>query len=190
MTDKKPFLESEEIYLREFQKEDIYNGYQDWINDPDVNNFLDVGSFPQPLESLENYYNAHIDNKNIVMFAIIEKETGKHIGNARVYGIKWVHRCGSRGIMIGDKSAWGKGYGLQVINLVSKYAFEILNLNKLSSVTVGGNVGIHKVNERAGYKKEGVIRELFYRDGKYYDAYYYGLTKTDYCENIKPSLDG
>ena len=104
------------------------------------------------------------------------------IGTARVHSIDWVARKAYRGIMIGDRSCWGKGYGLEVINLISQYAFEYLNLNRLKSPTIADNVGVNKVNERAGYTQEGIGRQEYFRDGKYHDSVYWGLLKADYMK--------
>jgi len=177
---KKAFLIGDRIYLRPFERTDLEGPYQDWINDPDVNHFLAAGAYPLSNDDLVAYYESNLKSDKQIFFAVVEKDTGKHIGSARIYNINWIYRKACRGIMIGDKTTWKKGYGLEVINLISAYAFNTLNLNKLISMTVEDNIGVRKVNERAGYKQEGLIRSEFYRDGKYYDLLYWGLLRSDY----------
>ncbi len=82
--------------------------------------------------------------------------------------------------MIGDKEFWGKGYALDIIQLLNLYGFEYLNLNKIISSTVTDNEAVQKLNIKAGYTKEGIGRQEFYRDGKYYDRVYWGLLKSEY----------
>lgn len=119
----------------------------------------------------------------LYFFAVVEKESGKHIGNARLHSIDWVDRKAIRGIMIGERSVWGQGYGLEVISLLSEYAFERLNFNKLKSFTLVENIGVQKVNEKAGYKIEGEARDEFFSKGKYHNVLYWGLLKSDYLKN-------
>ncbi len=176
----KAFITGEHVYLRPVERDDLCGSYREWINDPEVVNFLATGAYPQTDDELIRYYEANINSRSQVIFAIVEKDSDTHIGNARIYGIDWLNRKAHRGIMIGEKSCWSKGYGREVINLLSVYAFETLNLRKLSSTTVGKNAGIIKVNESCGYRQEGVLREEFYRDGKYYDVVYWGFLRSEY----------
>lgn len=178
----KGYLIAQNVYLRPFERSDVNGPYRDWINDPEVIQFLASGTFPLTDDALLSYYESNISSNKQVLFAIIEKETDKHIGNARIYNVDWVNRKAHRGIMIGDKSCWSRGYGSEVINLISYYGFETLNLRKLSSTTVGDNVGIIKVNEKCGYRQEGRLREEFYRLGRYYDVVYWGFLKSEYLQ--------
>ncbi len=178
----KKFISGENVYLRPFERQDLEGPYREWINDPEVVHFLASGTWPQTDDALNAYYESNIANDRQVLFAIVEKSSDRHIGNARIYSIDWVNRKAHRGIMIGNKDCWSKGYGSEVINLLSVYAFETLNLRKLSSTTVGDNIGIIKVNEYCGYEKEGRLREEFFRDGIYNDVVYWGLLKNKYLE--------
>lgn len=177
---KKIFLEGKLVYLRALERQDLEGDYRIWINDREVTRFTEAGIFPANSDDLVRYFENNTNRNDVVMFAVIDKATGKHIGNARVYGISWVHRTCERGIMIGAKEYWGKGYGLETINLVSKYVFEYLNLNKVKSGTFAENIGVHKVNERAGYKREGEARQEVFCDGEYHDVINWGLLKSDY----------
>lgn len=174
----KPFLVGADIYLRPLERDDLTGEYRNWINDSEVTAFTSAGAFPITDDEMVWYYESNLKGA-AVLFAIVEASTGRHVGNARIYEIDWIARKASRGIML-NKPAWGKGYGLQVINLLSDYVFNTLGLNKLKSSTVVGNEGIKKVNERAGYKQEGLTKQEFYRGGRFYDMYVWGLTRDDY----------
>jgi len=182
---KKAFLESERLILRPFEAEDLTGPYRGWLNDHEVISHLASGTWPQSDDALRAYYERNLADSSNVMFMIVEKETEKDIGTARVYAINWVHRNARRGIMIGQKDCWGKGYGLEVINLISRYAFESLNLHKLTSETVGDNIAVHRVNEKAGYQREGVKRENFFRNGEWHDVICFGLLQSEWRDAQK-----
>lgn len=176
----KTFLKGEQIHLRPFEREDLNGDYRQWINDPEITHFLQVGTFPQTDDELRAYYEKCLNSNTVVFFAVIETKTGKHIGNAQIYDINWIHRTALRGIVLGDKNCWGKGYALEMIKLLNTYAFELLNLNKIISSTCVDNVAVQKLNAKAGYTNEGVGRQEFYRDGVYYDRVYWGMLKSEY----------
>jgi len=123
LNNPKIFLEGTKVYLRAFEKDDLDGDYRKWINDPEVTHYLQVGTFPQTDDDLRAYYERSSSSSTEVFFAIIEKESSKHIGNAQIYNINWIHRSALRGIMIGDKNCWGKGYALEVIQLLNTYTF-------------------------------------------------------------------
>jgi len=185
---KKVFLEGEKIYFRGFERGDLDGEYRNWINDTEVTHYIKVGTYPQTDDGLRAYFEKELASANSVLFAVVEKESGKHIGNSHIYDIDWVHRCALRAVVLGDKSCWGKGYALEVLQLLNQYAFEYLNLNKLISSTCSDNQAIQRLNEQAGYTREGVGRQEFFRDGKYYDRVYWGMLKSEYMAQRKQDI--
>lgn len=181
---EKQFLIGEKVYLRPFEREDIRGPYRQWINDFEITRYLTAGAFPYSDEELDAYFDDNLKDRNAVFFAIVEKNSHKIVGTTRIHSINWIHRNALRGIMI-DKQYWGKGYGSEAICLISVYAFEKLNLNKLKSHAFDDNIGVHKVNEKAGYKKEGTAIEEIFRDGQYHKIIYYGLLKSDFMKKQK-----
>ncbi|MEM6581673.1 MAG: GNAT family protein [Pseudomonadota bacterium] len=180
MKNKKLFLEGERIYFRGFEREDVQGEYRNWINDGEVTQYIKVGTYPQTDAALIDYCEKELGSSNSVLFAIIEKESGNHIGNSHIYDIDWVTRTALRAVVLGDKSCWGKGYALEVIQLLNRYGFEYLNLNKLISSTCSDNEAIQRLNTKAGYVKEGVGRQEFFRNGRYYDRIYWGMLRSEY----------
>lgn len=177
---QKPFLEGEKVYLRPLEREDLKGPYRNWINDHEVTRFIEAGNFPLTDEGMADFYEKNIKSPNSALFAIVEKSSGKHIGNAQVKDINWINRNATRGILLGDKTCWGKGYGFEVAQLLGAYAFERLNLNKLTSITIDGNEAVQKLNKRLGYTLDGRLREEFYCDGKYYTKAVWSILRSDY----------
>jgi RimJ/RimL family protein N-acetyltransferase len=78
---------------------------------------------------------------------------------------------------IGDRGAWGKGYGTEALRLALQYAFDELNLHRLTLTVIDYNERAIALYEKAGFRREGVFREFGQRDGKRYDMYLYGLLR-------------
>lgn len=174
-----PFIIGEKVYLRGLERSDLAGGYFNWLNDREVTKFLDSGIFPNTMEKMEEFYRSTAFSNDNVIFAIVDKETNKHIGNIKLGPIKWVSRVSPLGIMIGDKGFWGKGYAAEAIRLVVDYAFKRVNLHKVTAGIVAINDASLKAFEKAGFEIEGRAKSQFFYDGEYYDSLYLGIVSQD-----------
>ena len=71
--------------------------------------------------------------------------------------------------------AQGKGVASEALTLIKNYAFRTLNLNKLVASCSSNNIGSYKVLEKAGFMREGCLKQNSILNGKYIDDYIYGL---------------
>lgn len=71
--------------------------------------------------------------------------------------------------------AQGKGIASEALALIKNYAFTTLRLNKLVASCSSGNIGSYKVLEKAGFLREGCLKQNTILNGKYIDDYVYGL---------------
>ena len=72
MIKKIKFLKSKNIYLRPFLKKDLSLSYLKWINNRDINMFLETTRFPSSDKDLELFYKKNLNSKNcfFVLLAI------------------------------------------------------------------------------------------------------------------------
>ena len=180
-----PFIIGENIYLRGLQKSDLEGDYFDWLNDAEVTKFMDSGVFPNTIEKMEEFYRNTVMSSNNVIFAIVDKETDKHIGNIKLGPINWITGIATLGIMIGNKEFWGKGYGTEAIKLVLDYAFKRLNLHKVTAGIAAIHQASIKAFQGAGFEIEAQLKSQFFLDGKYYDSLYLGITREDYLKKSR-----
>lgn len=155
------------VYLRPLLKSDINLTYLSWINDPEVTKYMETGRFPVTMEQLEKYYEKMTNSPNHVIFAVIETETDKHIGNIALNDINWIHSNAYLGIMIGDKESWNKGYGTEAIELITDYAFMKLNIMKVSAGMYAKHDASIRAFEEAGFEKEAELRKELYLNNTY-----------------------
>lgn len=184
ISSSKAFLVGERLYLRPLLKSDITERYLSWLNDAEVMKYIETGKFPVTKKDLEEFYKKIKSSKIDIMFAIIDKEHELHIGNIKLGGINWVHRFADLGIMIGDKAYWGKGYGEEACRLLLGYAFNRLNLNKVTLGFYATNVAALKTYKKVGFKIEGKIKKLLSIDGKYVDHILMGILQSEYNKKV------
>ncbi|MFC1992250.1 GNAT family N-acetyltransferase [Chloroflexota bacterium] len=175
-----PFLIGEKVYLRGLEREDLEGNYFQWLNDYEVTRLLASGTFPNSREAMEEYLTRMRTSGRDIFFAIVEKETDRHIGNLRVGDIDWIRRTASIGQLIGEKDCWGKGYGTEALKLAVEYCFNRLNLHKIVEAAASSATAAIKYMEKLGFVLEGTLRKEAFIDGEYQDALRYGLLREDY----------
>lgn len=176
----KPFLVGEGVYLRPLEIEDVTDEYLQWMNNVELAKFIPAMTFPGTRKAIESYVAKESCNPASVFLAIIEKNTGKHVGNIKLGSISWVDRNAEFGRMLGDESARYKGYGSEAAHLILRYAFDVLNLHKVFATCLASNSAAISSNKKNGMIVEGTIKEKRFVEGKYEDVIYMGINRRDY----------
>jgi len=128
--------------------------YVDWLNDPEVNRYLESRFKVHDLPSTERFVLDQLDSPNSVLFGISSRRLGRHVGNIKLGPIDIHHGLGEIGLMIGDREAWGAGIGTDAIMGLAKIADEDLKLRKLTAGCYASNIGSAKAFVKAGFHEE------------------------------------
>jgi RimJ/RimL family protein N-acetyltransferase len=179
------YLSSERIYLREVRLSDVNERYYSWLNDPEIYQFLETRFVPRSLDNIADFVKRMDAKENEPFMAICLKENDLHIGNIKLGPINWHHRNADISLFIGDKNYWGKGLATEAIQVVTDYAFHMLNLNKIKAGCHATNLGSMKAFEKCGYLQEGLLRSHGMSNGVLYDAVLLGITAQDYWQGVK-----
>ena len=180
-------LKGKTIYLRPVRLVDVTPRYQGWLGDPAVNQFLDSRLHPPSLEDIEAFVRGIIASPDEAFFAIRLNDSDEHVGNVRLESVHLDYKRANVGILIGEKSCWGKGIATEAISLVAQYAFERRGLLKLNAACFVANRGSARVFEKAGFQREGILRDQGIIDGKQTDAIFLGMTAGDYAKRKAPA---
>ena len=157
-----------------------------WSNDPDIWSMLGGWHFPFSSRSTEEWVRSRKDgNLNDHVFCIDAPDEGI-IGTANLVNIDWKNETAFHGIMIGDANLRGRGYALDTVFSIMRYAFMELGLNRLDSDIIDYNQrSIKFYLEKCGWKHEGVRRNWFFRNGQYHDKILVGVTREDYLDILE-----
>ncbi len=172
--------QGQRLYLRETRLTDVNENYVRWMNNPEVNCYLECRFKRHTIESLTEYVQKTIANQDIYSFAICLQDNNKHIGNIKLGPINWQHLRADVGLLIGEIDCWGKGFASETISMVSRYAFEILDLNKLTAGCYEVNKWSARAFEKSGWLREGLRRDNAIIAGKPCDSILLGITAKDY----------
>jgi RimJ/RimL family protein N-acetyltransferase len=117
---------------------------------------------------------------NAIIFAIRTVADGALIGTVGFHEIEWANGSAWLAMGIGERQAWGQGYGTEALHLALQYGFDELNLHRVTLTVIAYNARAIALYERAGFQREGVFREFGRRDGQRYDMYLYGLLRPEW----------
>lgn len=169
------------IRLRAFEKSDLNNAVN-WLNDPEVRENL-LMYYPLSMGYEEIWYKNLLEKpveEHLLAIEVKDSEGWNYIGSTGFHHIDWKDRIGEFGIMIGDKTQWGKGYGYEATLLVLRYGFNDLNLNKIFLYAIETNTrGIHTY-EKAGFVHEGRLRQDIYKNGRYLDVFVMSVLRSEW----------
>ena len=169
----------ENIYLRSLSLNDVTQNYLKWLQDSDVNYFLETRYETQSLKKIKNYVKLCNNSGTIYLLGIFTK-TDIHVGNIKLGPIKKNHSIAPVSIFLGNKKYWGKGIGPDAINALADFSFNDLNLNKVTAGMYSNNINSIKAFEKIGFVKEG-LRVKHYKLGtNFMDVYELGLLRQEY----------
>ena len=148
--------------------------YLGWLNDYNTVKYTESRHEVHTMASLRDFI-SHVNNESNYCFAIIDIQSGKHIGNIKIGNIHSIYKYADIGLIIGEKDFWGKGIATEAIRLCVEFAFKQLKLHRLYAGIYDVNIGSIKAFERAGFVREGCEKEKYLFEGKRIDSYIYGI---------------
>ena len=83
------------------------------------------------------------------------------------------------GYRLFGKHLWSKGATTEALKLLTRYLFEIRNINRIRLCIDSENKGSRRVAEKGGYKHEGTQRAAMYHRGKHHDMELYAILKSE-----------
>jgi len=117
-------------------------------------------------------------------FAICLKDTDETIGELSILDINEEDRKAGFRISMKSISLTGKGYGTEAINIILRFVFEQLNLNRLQLEVFSHNLRGIRAYEKVGFVTEGILRQSLYYNDSYSDEIIMAILKSDYKNMI------
>jgi len=175
-------FETDRVFLRKMTVQDT-EIYHKWRNDIDVMQttapFLDVYG----IEETEEFVNQKIlKSRSSKCYIIVEKKSNKPIGITSLINIDYKNRNAECIIDIGEKEAWGKGYGSEAMKLLLDFGFLEMNLHRIWLRVFSFNDRAIKLYEKLGFQKEGISREAIFRNGTWHDIIHMGVLQSEYMK--------
>ena len=120
-----------------------------------------------------------------IYWAICLNTSNKLIGFCCIADIDWRNRKAKVGGMTINNEYRNKGFGIESLKLIMNYVFNELGLNRLTIVYKKNNkITEHGIN-KLGFKKELLLRENIYKQGKFQNVVKVAILESEYRKQIK-----
>lgn len=143
-------LQGKQVYLRQIELSDCTDNYVRWLNDKEVNSFLETKWNRQDLKSITEFVESQRKNSHSILFAIILRESDRHIGNIKIGPVSAHYSHADISYFIGEKNYWKRGIATEAVSLICDFAFHELKLHKVEAGTYDCALGSRK---GAGFHK-------------------------------------
>lgn len=167
------------VQLRAIEFEDL-RLLAEWRNDQEIYQYF-FEHEPLSLVSQKRWFEIFLKNANEKFWIIETIEHREPIGTVAFLHIDWRNQKSELGrFLISPNNLRSSGYGSEVLQLVIRYAFEHMNLSRLYVQLFLDNVHALNFYKKHGFKKEGVLRQHIFNNGRYKNVATMALLREDY----------
>jgi Acetyltransferases, including N-acetylases of ribosomal proteins len=157
------------VRLRAFERDDLEKNHA-FVNDYDTVRGMASGIlFPCSYEDEQRFIDQQSGfSRGEYQFAV-ENNEGELVGRCGILRVDWKNALAELGIMIGMENR-SRGYGTDAMQVLCRFCFEEMNLHKIKLSVLAFNEPALKCYEKCGFKREGLLKNEIFRQGKYHDV--------------------
>lgn len=145
-----------------------------WVNDLEVMQYFALRQSEISEDDERRYLTSMLGSKNDRLFSAFAGSD--YVGQCSVNQIYWPARNG-RVFLVVRKAMQGKGYGAAMLEALVARAFGELDLHKLWLIVRRDNKSSQAMYLRAGFEFEGVLRDEYCVNGRYFDMVRMGIVR-------------
>jgi RimJ/RimL family protein N-acetyltransferase len=142
----RPWQQGDEKQLHELQQES-WEQFNKWYGGV-------LAKEKTSKDDMKGYINGALSgwyDRSWIEFVTFEKESGKMIGTASLHHLDWSVPKGRIGYIVRN-SAGGKGYATEMANVMTRLAFNFLDLKRLEIRASIENPASNKIPRKLGYQ--------------------------------------
>jgi RimJ/RimL family protein N-acetyltransferase len=156
-----------------------------WSRDTEFQRLADSDpAYPKSVKDTRQWLEEWSSASDGFRFAIRTLADDRLIGFIGLGGVQWSQGDSWVGISIGERDYWGRGYGTDAMQVILRYAFTELNLQRVSLEASADNPRAIRSYEKAGFVLEGRQRERERRDGRYGDSIFMGILQEEWLQTV------
>jgi RimJ/RimL family protein N-acetyltransferase len=178
---KPEVLETRRLILEPFSEKHLSQRYVGWLNDAEVVRFSEQRLKKHTLESCRDYMTSFNGSPNYFWAIVSRNAEEGHIGNITAH-VDSPNEVADIGILIGEKTLWGKGYGLEAFEAVVEFLFHQQGLRKVTAGALSINIGMTRIMQRTGMKEDGRRVRHFLCDRQEVDLIHAALFRKDWIK--------
>ena len=179
-------IEGRRVTLRRHRPENLVHVLR-WYRDPELGRLTRYQTRPMSREEVERFFETRLLAPDSVAYAIHVRATDRLIGLTTFSALDPDNGSVLFHITIGERDAWGQGYGTETVELMLGHAFERLGLHRVGLSVFAFNERAIRAYEKAGFHIEGRLREAIQRDGRFWDEIQMGALREEWLSRRVPA---
>jgi ribosomal-protein-alanine N-acetyltransferase len=148
-------------------------------SDPEVTRYTSIDAAREPASVALRLLQKEFEEKRAIRWAIAPKSTGEMVGDCGFFEINVAHARAEIGYVIA-RQHWGRGVGTAAVSAMVMWGFEALGLHRIEAIIHPDNIGSLRVAEKAGFRREGTMRQPTLIRGSYADMVLYAILVGDW----------
>jgi RimJ/RimL family protein N-acetyltransferase len=149
----KIILQNDVCVLVPFSDKDVTQDYVDWLNNPNINRYLESRFSLHTINSVLLDVNTWISCPYTFFYTIRCPNSNKHVGNIKLGPINPHHMTCNVAYLMGDMRFVGKGFATNALLLLTEYVFSV-GVRKVTAGAYELNKASLRVMQKAGFSFE------------------------------------
>lgn len=181
-------LRGEHVRLAVEDPQTIAEAFSRWWRDSEYWRLQAAESCqPRSAKAIKEWLEKEMEKSSpeFYLFTIRTLDEDRLIGEIGLDGVQWSHGASYVGIGIGERERWGKGYGTDAMQIILRFAFMELNLQRVSLTVFDYNPRAIRSYEKVGFVYEGRERGALRRDGSRHDILFMGILREEWQQEIQ-----
>ncbi|MEO5885863.1 MAG: GNAT family protein [Candidatus Limnocylindrales bacterium] len=154
--------------------------FRRWYADPEIARLARYQEAPMRADEIERFFAARVIGPEAMAMAIHEVAGDRLVGTCAFSQLDGDNGSALYHITIGEKDAWGQGYGTEATRLMLDHAFGALGLHRVALFVFAFNERAIRAYRRCGFVLEGRSRESIHRDGQWWDELAMSVLESDW----------
>jgi UDP-4-amino-4,6-dideoxy-N-acetyl-beta-L-altrosamine N-acetyltransferase len=168
-----PHFQTAPVAITSIRAEDSATLFR-WINDPEAVRY-NAAYKPVHWANHEDWVRSLGKTPGKIVFGI--RAHDQLVGVVQLIDIDPVHQSAELTIRIGDEQNRNHGYGTEALRLALDFAWRDLNLHRVWLRVFANNGRAIRAYEKAGFVREGCMRDAAHIDGRYVDMIVLGILR-------------
>jgi RimJ/RimL family protein N-acetyltransferase len=172
-------LDGETVELRRHARSN-YGLYATWYGDPEIWRLTSWAPHPLSRSAVERLFEDRELSPVDDSFAIHVKDGDEPVGVISLMNISEANESAELSVIVGHPDDRHQGYGTEAIELLLRYGFEELGLNRVGLSAFDFNGEAIAAYEKLGFAVEGRYRQAIKRDSGFHDAILMSILKAEW----------
>jgi [ribosomal protein S5]-alanine N-acetyltransferase len=175
------FIKGDLVDLVVLSEEIVDNSnWYNWFNNEENTKYMQKHYFPNTKKLQLDFFKHNIENnENKLQLGIVHKADLSFIGIVSLNDIDYINKSCEVSIIIGEKKYHSLNIFIESCQSIINHGFKSLGLKKVSSGTFSKDID-SLFCKILGFKREGVLKQAVYKEGKFHDVYICALFNKNY----------